>query len=95
MAPQLPTAVYEVRPEHIIEHEDHPILLSYLDVVVQGYLRMHGLGGVAHFFETTAGWGLPVLNDRADPIYPRHQSLSVKEQALVDRHLAAVMEQAE
>ena len=66
----------------------HPILLSYLDVVVQGYLRVFGPDGVANFFATTDGWDAPILNDRAAPRYPRHQRLSAEETALVDSHLA-------
>jgi len=92
--PKAPTAVYQVRAEH---HADgsHPILLSYLDVVVQGYLQVYGADGVAGFFATTAGWDVGVLDDRSAPIYPRHQKLSPDETTLVDRHLAAMMEQAE
>lgn len=90
-----PTAVYQVRPEHEAETSDHPILLSYVDVVVQGYLHMHGLEGVAHFFATTDGWNTPILNDRDAPIYPRHQTLSAQERVLVDDHLAAVVKKAE
>lgn len=68
----------------------HPILLSYLDVVVQGYLDVFGEDGVARFFETTDGWDAPIHNDRAAPIYPRHQRLSASEQDLVDAHLNAL-----
>ena len=50
----------------------HPVLLSYLDVVVQGYEQVFGEAGVAAFFATTDGWEAPILNDRATPIYPRH-----------------------
>ena len=64
------------------------ILLSYLDVVVQGYLQEFGAGGVASFFATTDGWDTPVLNDRTAPRYPRSQQLSAQEAALVDQHLA-------
>ena len=92
--PRAPTAVYQVRPEHIAASEDHPILLSYVDVVVQGYLRMFGTNGVAHFFATTDGWHLPVQNDRANPVYPRHQTLRPEEQDLVDEPLTAVMAQS-
>ena len=91
--PRAQTAVYQVSPAHLAADDDHPILLSYLDVVIQGYLRMYGEDGVQHFFETTDGWGTHVLNDRAAPIYPRHQQLSTAERALVDEHLAAVMQQ--
>ena len=68
----------------------HPILLSYLDVVVQGFLQVFGEAGVADFFATTEGWDAPVLNDRAAPRYPRHQPLSPAERALVDARLAGV-----
>ncbi|MGJ8621734.1 MAG: gamma-glutamylcyclotransferase family protein [Yoonia sp.] len=93
--PDLQTAVYQVEARHIAPAQAHPILLSYLDVVVQGYLRIFGESGVQHFFETTAGWDTPMLNDRAAPIYPRHQTLTARETALVDDHLAAVVQQTE
>jgi hypothetical protein len=86
-----PTAVYQVASGHIVAAtKSHPILLSYLDVVVQGYLNVFGEAGVAHFFETTSDWQ-PILNDRAAPLYPRHRKLSRSEQSLVDHHLATVM----
>lgn len=69
------------------------ILLSYIDVVVQGYLQEFGTEGVTQFFETTDNWHTPILNDRAAPQYPRHQSLSEAETALVDHHLTALSAQ--
>lgn len=84
-------AVYAV-PEH--KHATpvacHPILLSYLDVVVQGYLREFGPQGADRFFASTTGWDAPVLNDRATPRYPRHQQLTAQETGFVDDHLAAL-----
>jgi hypothetical protein len=68
----------------------HPIWLSYLDVVVQGYLKHFGEEGVTRFFETTSGWDAPVLNDRAAPNYHRQQVLSDYETAMVDSHLRSV-----
>lgn len=65
----------------------HPILLSYLDVVIQGYLQEFGEDGAQQFFETTDGWDIPVLNDRQSPRYSRHQTLSDYETAFVDHHL--------
>ena len=65
-----------------------PILLSYLDVVVQGYLTEYGEAGVARFFETTDGWDSPIRNDRATPVYPRAQTLTERETALVDDWLS-------
>ncbi|SFS21654.1 gamma-glutamylcyclotransferase family protein [Yoonia litorea] len=84
------TAVYQVKPEHVSSAGTHPILLSYVDVVAQGYLRLYGEDGVGHFFDTTDGWGVPLLNDRADPIYPRHQALTSYETDLVTAHLERI-----
>ena len=68
----------------------HPILLSYLDVVVQGYLHEFGEAGAERFFETTHGWEAPVLDDRAAPRYPRAQALTARERGLVDWALKAL-----
>lgn len=81
-------AVYTI-PEgmHAAPSRAHPILLSYLDVVVQGYFREFGAAGVQRFFDTTHGWDAPLLDDRSSPHYPRHQSLTDEERELTDRHL--------
>lgn len=81
-------AVYAVAPEKQSPPSTrHPILLSYIDVVVQGYLHAFGLEGVRDFFATTSGWDAPILNDRKEPRYPRHQQLKAAETDLVDRSL--------
>lgn len=82
-------AVYAV-PEarHAAPTGSCPILLSYLDVVVQGYWREFGADGVRRFFDTTDGWDSPILDDRAAPRYPRHQRLTAEETALVDDGLS-------
>ncbi len=87
-------AVYAV-PKRQQNHPSrrHPILLSYVDVVVQGYLRAFGKTGVRQFFDTTDGWDAPILNDRASPRYPRHQQLRPEETALVDDHLTRISAQ--
>lgn len=64
------------------------ILLSYLDVVVQGYLREFGTAGATAFFESTAGWDAMIEDDRAAPRYPRAQRLSRDEIAFVDDALS-------
>lgn len=69
---------------------DHPVLLSYLDVVIQGYLREFGEDGVARFFATTDGWDATILDDRAAPVYSRHRATTKAERQLVDDHLASV-----
>ena len=66
----------------------HPILLSYLDAVVQGFVREFGAAGAAEFFATTDGWQAPILDDRAAPRYPRAQRLSASETRVVDAALA-------
>ncbi len=66
-----------------------PILLSYLDVVLQGYLREFGADGVDRFFATTRGWDRPVSDDRAEPLYPRHQLLTADERGLVTELLSS------
>lgn len=72
---------------HAAPNALHPVLLSYVDVVVQGYLNEFGEDGVARFFASTDGWNAPVADDRADPVYLRHQVLARSERALVDRWL--------
>jgi hypothetical protein len=83
------TAVYEVDAAHYLEPVTRPILLSYLDVVVQGYLRVFGDEGADHFFDTTHNWG-PILNDREAPRYPRARTLTAEETARVNAGLAAM-----
>ncbi|RVT85541.1 gamma-glutamylcyclotransferase [Rhodobacteraceae bacterium CCMM004] len=68
----------------------HPVLMSYLDTVVQGFREEFGEGGVTRFFETTDGWDAPILDDRAQPLYPRAERLDPGERALVDRWLGRV-----
>lgn len=85
--PDAAIVVYSVAPENR-QHGDHPILLSYLDVVVQGYLNVFGETGASDFFKSTDGWEAGVLDDRAQPIYPRHQRLSPSERGFVDDQLA-------
>ncbi len=63
---------------------DHPVMLSYLDVVIAGFLRTFGASGVDRFCKTTDDWHVPVLNDRTAPRYPRAHSLSSSERHRVD-----------
>ncbi|WP_170397256.1 gamma-glutamylcyclotransferase family protein [Ruegeria arenilitoris] len=87
-------AVYAVpHDRHTAPSNHHPLLLSYIDVVVQGYLRAFGPDGVDRFFATTDGWDAPILNDRAEPRYPRHQQLKPAETELVDDRLQQVSAQ--
>ncbi len=76
--------------KHVVSSDYKPLLMSYLGVVVQGYLQEFGSKGVTDFFETTDGWGAPILDDRSSPIYPRHQILTEVETELLVQHLASV-----
>ena len=81
-----PTVAIYAIPHDAHGHPDaaHPVLLSYVDVVVQGYLRQFGEAGAQRFFETTSGWDAPVMDDRAAPVYSRHQVLTADETRFVD-----------
>lgn len=80
-------AVYAVAAENMLPRGNHMILLSYLDVVVQGFDDVFGARGVERFFETTDNWDTAIVDDRAEPAYPRHQTLTARQTALVDSHL--------
>lgn len=92
----MPTSIYQVTPAvPVIDPGHHVILLSYLDVVVEGYRDTFGHAGVKRFFDTTSGWHIPVLDDRAAPRYPRHRSLSDKDLQLVDSELERLSAQVQ
>lgn len=86
-------AVYAVARTNIKPRRNQVILLSYLDVVVQGFHQVYGEEGVTRFFDTTDGWDTPILDDRSDPVYPRHQQLTAQQKALVDHHLERLFAQ--
>ena len=86
----LDIATYVVPDRLIAPGQKGAILLSYLDVVVQGFLAEFGEAGVRRFFDTTSGWDHPIDNDRKDPKYPRHQTLSSDERDLVTSELARI-----
>ncbi|MEM9221050.1 MAG: gamma-glutamylcyclotransferase family protein [Pseudomonadota bacterium] len=69
---------------------DHPILLSYIDTTLQGFFREFGKEGARQFMVTTAGWHVPIINDRCAPKYTRAQNLSQEEELAVDALLCSV-----
>ncbi|MFL4468905.1 gamma-glutamylcyclotransferase family protein [Tateyamaria armeniaca] len=91
-APASSIAAYQVPADRQRHGGDHCILLSYLDVVVQGFVREFGEDGARAFFDTTDGWDTPVVDDRAAPRYSRAQSLTAQERALTDDLLAQVQQ---
>ena len=55
------------------------ILRSYLDVVMQGYLKQFGEQGLQRFIATTLNFDIPVREEREEPLYPRATTLSDEE----------------
>ncbi|PWJ10935.1 gamma-glutamylcyclotransferase family protein [Jannaschia seohaensis] len=88
--PEGPSIYHIPEGHHAPASRAHPVLLSYLDTVVQGYLQLFGQDGVDRFFATTQGWDAPIRDDRAAPVYPRAQGLTAEETALVDRKLREI-----
>lgn len=87
-ARKLAAQIYAIPSANIVTPaKADPIRLSYLDVVVQGYLREFGPAGAERFFATTDGWDTPVEDDREAPGYQRHQHLATAEQDFVDAQL--------
>ena len=70
----LPAGTYWVYHTHdVVEpHQECPIALSYLDVILSGCLE-HGDAFTQDFLVLTRGWASPLLNDRQAPRYPRVQ----------------------
>lgn len=69
-----------------------PILQSYIDVVADGFYQEFGREGLNHFFNTTEGWDLPILNDRSRPFYPRSIDINKKLQLLIDHYILTARE---
>lgn len=89
-----PAQIYAVHAGHAAPPDiTHPVLLSYVDIVVQGFLDVFGETGAVRFFETTSGWQAPILNDRAAPRYTRHRPTTRREREIVDSHLSALSAQ--
>ncbi len=76
--------VYEARVEHPEAGGPSPILRSYLDAVMQGFLREFGEEGVHRFVAETEAFHLPIHEDRDRPLYPRAVSLTASETELFD-----------
>ncbi len=83
----MPIYIYEADPAPMPDAV-YPILQSYLDAVMQGFLREHGEAGLADFIATTGNFDIPILVDRDWPIYPRAVELLPEERDLIDRHLS-------
>ena len=81
--------VYEARTEHPPTQGRSPILRSYLDAVLQGFLNEFGPDGVHRFVAETGAFHMPIHEDRHAPLYPRAVSLSASEIALFEAALSS------
>lgn len=88
VAPELRLHVYEARVEHPPAQGHSPILRSYLDAVMQGFLREFGPAGVHRFVTETGAFHTPIHEDRYAALYPRAVSLSPLEIELFDAALS-------
>ena len=74
-------------PDTNVIDPHYPILQSYVDAVMQGFLDKFGEEGVARFVDETDGWQTPIVCDRDRPYYPRSVKLSIAEEELIDHYL--------
>ncbi|MFT4730729.1 MAG: cation transport protein ChaC [Granulosicoccus sp.] len=76
-------------PHRFLADEEHPILQSYIDCVLAGYLTQFGCSGMQDMIDSTRGWDRPVMDDRAAPHYPRAVDIDVSLQLSIDQLLAS------
>ncbi|MEM5472468.1 gamma-glutamylcyclotransferase family protein [Hoeflea sp. AS60] len=82
--PDIRLHVYEARIEHPPTQGPSPILRSYLDAVMQGFLREFGPDGLHRFVTETDAFHMPIHEDRHAPLYPRAVTLLASESELFD-----------
>lgn len=82
--------VYEGRTEVPHSPGPAPILRSYLDAVMQGFLREFGEAGLHRFVAETDAFHTPIHEDRDAPLYPRAVTLSADEADLFEAALDTV-----
>lgn len=75
-------------PHRFLANEEHPILQSYIDCVLAGYLKQFGAAGMQAMVDSTRGWDRPVMDDRAAPHYPRAVDIDANLQLRIDQLLA-------
>jgi hypothetical protein len=81
--------VYEARSDPPPVRAPSHILRSYLDAVMQGFLKEFGPDGLHRFVTETGGFHTPIHEDRHAPLYPRAVSLSRAEIELFDAALSS------
>ncbi|WP_350333716.1 gamma-glutamylcyclotransferase family protein [Coralliovum pocilloporae] len=84
--PDIPLYVYSAKDAFRgYGDEDCPVIRSYVDAVLQGYMTLFGQSGLERFMTETFGWHVPILDDRNAPRYPRAVTVTEEEQKLFDR----------
>lgn len=81
--------IYEARMELPAMAGAPLILRSYLDVVMQGFLREFGETGVARFVAETGAFDTGIHEDREAPVYSRAVRLGASETTMFDAALSA------
>ncbi len=85
----IPIFLYVAAPVAPIEGSRRDqIIQSYLDAVMQGYLREFGENGVLNFMTSTDAFTDAIRNDRSNPDYPRSVQLTEHEIQLFDQMIA-------
>lgn len=78
--------VYRSLTEHRMSATDeHPILQTYVDCCMAGFLNVYGEGGLDNFLHATRGWHGQIENDRTQPRYPRAVAIPGELLARFDR----------
>jgi hypothetical protein len=71
--PRLDVHIYRTKPEHDTDgSEEHPILLSYLDTVIQGYLTEFGEAGARGSSTPPGVGGARFRRPGRAGLFPRH-----------------------
>ena len=84
---RIPERLYVYVADEGSGRDEGRLLQSYLDAVMQGFYRLYGEEGVAHFVDTTANFDRHIIADRHDPQYPRSVILSQHETMIIDQEL--------
>ncbi|MBX2883989.1 MAG: gamma-glutamylcyclotransferase [Granulosicoccus sp.] len=80
--------IYRSLPENRQAAGDqYPILQSYIDCVMAGYVSRFGESGLRRMVQTTIGWEGAILNDRLQPLYPRHVRIDQAQMAYFDQQI--------
>ncbi len=79
-----PIYIYEAHTNSAAHDPGAPILQSYLDAVMQGFLHEFGEEGVHGFLHSTDGFDRPVRADRHEPVYSRAVDLPDHQRSFFD-----------